>query len=168
MIPGIYSSEKNILELCWEAWWPQPLQGCQWRGQTGKLVTAGAVFWPLRVKSCWVQSELWETRDLDLFPPWSFPIRTSCGALQHLQSSGLFVLQEVSELAGPTWVLKGGVFVLEAVSFPFSMITCTSPLMCGWLMGHRKGWAVLGWWCDSHHPSSSVSSGPAVFGSNSN
>lgn len=68
---------------------------------------------------------------LDLFPLQSFPIRTSCGALQHLQSSGLSVLQEVSELAGPMWVLKGGVVVLEAVSSLFFMITCTSPSCVG-------------------------------------
>lgn len=81
---------------------------------------------------------------LDLFPLQPFPIRTSCGALQHSQSSGLFVLQEVSELSGWTWVLKGGVVVLEAVSSLFFMITCTSPCCVG------------GWWdtgkggCSSH------------------
>lgn len=89
---------------------------------------------PLGVKRCWVQGKLWVKGHLDLFPLQPFPIRTSCGALQRLQSSGLFVLQEVSELAGPTWVLKGGVVVLEAVSSLFFIITCTSPSCVG------------GWW----------------------
>lgn len=65
VIPEIYSSEKTIIEVWWEAWWPQPLQGrkgWQWRGH------AGVLFGPLGPKLCWVQSKLWEIGCLDLFP----------------------------------------------------------------------------------------------------
>lgn len=161
VIPEIHSSEKTILEVWREAWWPQPLQGrkgCQWRGHTGKWWLRG--FYSDHWDPNWAG---WRASCGRLGVWTSFPIRTSWGASQRLQSSGLFVLQEVSELAGPTWVLKGGVVVLEAVSSLFSVITCTSPHV--WVVGgHRKGWMM---WL-THHPSSSVSSGPAVFSSNNN